>query len=241
MIWQRYFQRGIPPYLAKHYWWAYLWRWGVWFFDHPLIINLILLGQYNKLVDATLETISVPVVRALQLTSVYGQFTPRLHQHLQGTEELHLADVAAIQLAISHRKLDNNTTGPICHLAQMNATRLGYQDKSFDLICIYFLLHELPPSERIQVLRECLRLLAPGGQLIITEYHEDHGRHWLHKNPLTRWLLGQLEPFLPEFWRLPLGKTLSEISREQDKEIALLTEHGFLKDFYRVVSMTLHA
>lgn len=38
-----------PECLARHYWWTYLWRVGVWFFDHQPMINIILFGQYRIL------------------------------------------------------------------------------------------------------------------------------------------------------------------------------------------------
>ena len=50
----RHFLDGIPVYLARHYWWAYLWPAAVWFFDHQPIINAILFGQYGKLMRATM-------------------------------------------------------------------------------------------------------------------------------------------------------------------------------------------
>jgi len=48
----RYFLDGTPLYLARHYWWAYLWPVADWFFDHQPIINVILVGQYRKLMRA---------------------------------------------------------------------------------------------------------------------------------------------------------------------------------------------
>ncbi|MEX0916084.1 MAG: hypothetical protein WDZ60_09335, partial [Wenzhouxiangellaceae bacterium] len=44
---------AIPDYISGHYRWAYLWRPGVWFFDHMPIINCIVFGQYRKMVEAT--------------------------------------------------------------------------------------------------------------------------------------------------------------------------------------------
>jgi len=38
----RQFLHAMPEYLARYYWWACLWRWGIWFFDHQPIINAIL-------------------------------------------------------------------------------------------------------------------------------------------------------------------------------------------------------
>ena len=75
----RFFMRGVPFYLARHYWWAYLWRPAIWFFDHQPIINAILFGQYKRLMNTTLEKLSdANLDSTLQLTCVYGQFIPKL-------------------------------------------------------------------------------------------------------------------------------------------------------------------
>lgn len=75
----RRFLDGTPLYLARHYWWAYLWSVGVWFFDHQPIINAILFGQYKKLMLATLGRLAnAPTKSVLQLTCVYGELTPKL-------------------------------------------------------------------------------------------------------------------------------------------------------------------
>ncbi len=65
----RYFLDGAPVYLARHYWWAYLWPAAVWFFDHQPIINAILFGQYKKLMRATMARLdNAPKDSVLQLT-----------------------------------------------------------------------------------------------------------------------------------------------------------------------------
>ncbi|MCF7821522.1 MAG: hypothetical protein K9M17_03650, partial [Mariprofundaceae bacterium] len=93
----QYFLDGIPDYLARHYWWAYLWPRSVWFFDHQPIINAILFGQYRKLMDATIERLKeAPLHRTLQLTCVYGSLTPNLIGQL--STPLHITDAATVQL-----------------------------------------------------------------------------------------------------------------------------------------------
>lgn len=48
--------------------------WGVWLFDRQPIINAILFGQYNKLLNKTLALVGTgPDMRLLQLTCVYGK------------------------------------------------------------------------------------------------------------------------------------------------------------------------
>ncbi len=74
-----YFLDGVPVYHARHYWWAYLWRPAIWFFDHQPIINTILFGQYQRLLEQTMACLKDrPAGRFLQLTCVYGSLTPTL-------------------------------------------------------------------------------------------------------------------------------------------------------------------
>ena len=65
------FLEGLPEHLVHYYWWAYLWRWGIWFFDHQFVINAILYGQYDKLLKKTLAHVEAkPAAKILQLTCV---------------------------------------------------------------------------------------------------------------------------------------------------------------------------
>jgi len=101
----RYFMDGVPEYLARHYWWAYLWRAGVWFFDHQVVINAILLGQYRCLMTEILRRLDEGHVKnVLQLTCAYGELTSKLIEHT-GWNRLHLADVAPIQLKLARSKM----------------------------------------------------------------------------------------------------------------------------------------
>ena len=97
------FLDGVPEYLARYYWWAYLWPWSIWFFDHQPIINAILFGQYDRLLKKTLAKIETkPEAKILQLTCVYGKLTPSL---LSSTgNEIYLCDAADGQLQLARRK-----------------------------------------------------------------------------------------------------------------------------------------
>lgn len=227
----RRFMDGIPVYLARHYWWAYLWRLGVWFFDHQPIINAILFGQYRNLMETSLRFIgNQPAGRILQLTCVYGAFTPRLVKQLRG-RRLHLADVAPIQLQLAHSK----TNDPAClELARMDAECLGYQDNVFDRAIIFFLFHELPDDVRARAMKECMRVLAPGGRLLVTEYGPLPGRHPLYRFLPSRWLIKRLEPFLDGFWHEDLSAQLSRQAAVFGKQICAIEQQDFFSGFYRV-------
>ncbi|MGV8933503.1 MAG: hypothetical protein ACOH1I_02720 [Gallionellaceae bacterium] len=101
-LWQRYLD-GNPEYIARHYWWAYLSPVGVWFFSHHTIINFILFGQYPQILNAlTARLATANCGRTLQLTCAYGALTQTLAQY---SEELHINDIALIQLHVAKKSL----------------------------------------------------------------------------------------------------------------------------------------
>ena len=57
-------------------------------------------------------------------------------------------------------------------LARLRSDRLPFRDGSFELIACLGLLEHLPPSSRRATLRECARVLAPGGLLALTLNNE---------------------------------------------------------------------
>jgi len=226
----RHFQDGIPWYLARHYWWAYLWSAAVWFFDHQPIINAILFGQYRKLMQTTLSRLEqAPKKPVLQLTCVYGELTPKLVKILQ-PNALHITDVAMIQL-----RLAGNKSPKAClQSTRMNAESLGYKQDVFSTIILFFLLHEMPPEARINTLSECMRTIMPGGTVLLTEYAPLPTQHCLYRFPPFRWLLTTLEPFLASFWQLDLESQLRELAAMHGKNISLHWSKSIFSGFYRV-------
>lgn len=226
--WRRYLD-GTPEYLARHYWWAYLSPAGVWFFSHHTIINLILFGQYRRILDAlTSRLTSAPCGRMLQLTCAYGELTPALANF---TDELHLNDAALIQLRVAQQSLAKKHRSAF--LTRMNAETLSYASHSFDTVVIFFLLHELPATARQRALNETLRVLKTGGRLLIVEYAPNFGRHFLHHAP-WRWLLEYLEPFLKDFWHSNLSEQLVSYAEQHNKKLIHVGTTTLFGSFYRV-------
>ncbi|HEB86130.1 MAG TPA: class I SAM-dependent methyltransferase [Gammaproteobacteria bacterium] len=232
-IW-RYFLDGMPAYLARHYWWAYLWQPAIRFFDHQPIINAILFGQYQRLLDQTLACLKrCPGGRLLQLTCVYGKLTPVLMQSMDG-EPLYLVDVAPQQLQHSRAKSGGESRYQLLP-ARMNAEYLALAEHSFATVLIFFLFHEMPPEARQRTLDETLRIIQQDGRLVITEYGPLPRTHWLYRFWPSRWLITRLEPFLDGFWREDLAAILQERAQQQGKGVKQIEEYRFFNDFYRVV------
>jgi len=232
-IW-RHFLDAHPEYLARHYWWAYLWRFGVWFFDHQPIINAILFGQYRALKTQTLDACMTdrPKGRLLQLTCVYGNLTPSLIKSMKG-DDLYLMDVADVQLGATREKLNDKGKSRLL-TTRMNAEHLAYCDDAFSSVLIFFLLHELPPAAREHTLDETLRVLQPGGRLVITEYAQYPRQHFLCRWWPIRILLLHLEPFLDDFWHQNLFAMLSHHAKTYNKTLRQVDEFHCFSDFYRV-------
>ncbi|MCM1513301.1 MAG: rhodoquinone biosynthesis methyltransferase RquA [Oxalobacter formigenes] len=189
---------NTPDYLHRVYWWAYEHPLAVRFWDRGFLINLILLGNYNRLAEAVLEEFPNPVTGTmLQISNAYGQLVPRLQQRLGERACFDLVDILPVQLEKTRRKLawpDERIRMFAC-----DATALPCADNSYDQALMFFLPHELPEPERRKALAEALRVTRPGGKLVLAEFHLPHPLH-----PLKWWqrlVFGLFEPFAMDMWR----------------------------------------
>ncbi len=187
----------IPHYLTETYWWAYIHPRAVRFFDRMVAVNLILFGNYRRLRNAVLAALPPRLTgKTLQVACVYGDFTPKVASKLAPGATLDVVDVVPIQLENLRRKLP--ASAPV-KLFQRNSAALGFESATYDQAIVFFLLHEQPEAVRRQTLAEVLRVLRPGGRLVIVDYHRPH---WF--NPLRllmRPLLARLEPYALDLWR----------------------------------------
>lgn len=195
---------AIPRYLEDVYWWAYVRPTAVRLLDRTWLVNLYLCGQYNRLCDAVLQEFVPAVGKTLQVSCCYGNLTPRLFEHMSeriGT--LDVVDVLPVQIENLKRKLPSKAAAAL-HI--MDAAALRFPDDSFEQVLLFFLLHEQPQEYRERTVREALRVLKPGGTIIIVDYGTPSLWH-----PL-RYLLvpffGWLEPTAKNLWRRELADIL---------------------------------
>lgn len=188
---------AIPEYLERNYWWAYLNPKCVEFFEHQWIVNVILWGNFSLLRDLALAEMGTEIGgRTLQIACVYGNFTPMLAQRLAAGARLDVVDIAPIQLTNLRRKIEPD---PNLHLHHQDAAHLRFPDGSFDQAVLFFLLHELPADVRTKALSEALRVIAPGGKLVIVDYHRPGPLH-PHRYVMPPIFL-TLEPFALDLWQ----------------------------------------
>jgi len=187
----------IPRYLTQAYWWAYVHPNAVRAFERDWLVSLILFGNYDRLRDAALAELGEIVTgQTLQVACAYGTFTPQLQRRLHPDASLEVVDILPIQLRNLATKLKPD---PRVVLRQGDSAALACADASYDQLILFFLLHEQPAAIRRATLAEAMRVVRPGGKVVIVDYH----RPALF-NPirlLMRLVFATLEPYAIDLWR----------------------------------------
>ena len=102
------------------------------------------------------------------MACVYGNLTPRLRQRLAPDASLDVVDILPIQLKNLRRKLPADER---VALLQGDSSSLACADASYDQVLLFFLLHEQPEHVRRATLAEAMRVVRPGGKIVIVDYH----------------------------------------------------------------------
>lgn len=191
----------VPGYLSQVYWWAYVHPRAVYLFERQWLVNLILWGNFARLRDAALDALGPPPVagRTLQIACVYGNLTARLAERLAPDAALDVVDVLPVQLDNLRRKLGSASRVGLIH---GDASALRIDSASYDRALLFFLLHEQPLDVRRATIAEALRVVKPGGKLVIVDYHAPVPRHPLRG--FMRGVLRRLEPFALDLWAHPV-------------------------------------
>jgi len=188
--------QGIPHYLRQVYWWAYVHPRAVRLFERDWLVNLILFGNYARLRDAALAEMGATVGgRTLQVACVYGDLTVELHRRLEADARLDVVDILPIQLKNLGSKLPPDERVTLVH---GDSSLLACPDASYDQVLLFFLLHEQPRHVRSSTLAEAVRVVRPGGKIIVVDYHRPVPWHPLR--PLMRAVFRRLEPFAMDLW-----------------------------------------
>jgi ubiquinone/menaquinone biosynthesis C-methylase UbiE len=185
-----------PHYLEKVYWWAYVHPKAVAVFERDWLVSAILFGNYGRLRDAALADLGGEVRgHTLQVACAYGNLTTHLQRRLAADSRLDVVDILPIQLSNLDSKLPPD---PRVALLHGDASSLAFEDASYDQVLLFFLLHEQPEDVRRETLAEAMRVVRPGGKVVIVDYHRPSRWHVLR--PLMRLVFRTLEPFAMDLW-----------------------------------------
>lgn len=196
---------AIPEYLSRTYTWAYLNDRTLPWLDRSLVVSAILWGNAGRLMKAAVAEFS-PGQRVLQAACVYGEFSPMLARQVGTEGALDVVDVAPIQIANVRRKF--------AKLPQASAHQADLTqplDKTYQGVCCFFLLHEVPEHQRARIVDNLLAAVEPGGKALFVDYHRPRRGHPLA--PLMNLVFRWLEPYAPSLLDVPI-ESLSARSSE---------------------------
>jgi ubiquinone/menaquinone biosynthesis C-methylase UbiE len=187
----------VPRYLEQIYWWAYVHPNAVHVFEREWLVNAILFGNYPRLRDDALADLGWLVQgRTLQMACVYGNLTAMLQRRLTPTAQLDVVDILPVQLKNLDDKLPADDRVTLIHC---DASALAAPDASYDQALLFFLLHEQPDHVRRATLAEAMRVVKPGGRIVIVDYHRPAA--WNPVRPLMWLVFRRLEPYAIDLWR----------------------------------------
>ena len=177
----------LPEYLRKTYTWAYLRPGSLRLLDNSLVVSAILWGNCRRLMRAAFDELR-PGQIVLQAACVYGDFSVELARRVGRQGRLDVIDVAPLQVENCRRKL-----------ADLPQARVRLADASnpgggpYEAVCCFFLLHEMPDSNKSAGVDGLLACVEPGGRVVFVDYHRPGRSHPLRAvmSLVFRWL----EPF----------------------------------------------
>ena len=182
----------LPNYITDVYHWAYVEPKNVEFFDSSSIMNLILFGNMNRLIKATLKEIK-PEQKVLQPATVYGNLILRLAKHIGAKGKLDVLDVTPIKVDCWKSKLADFTQANVYHADAGVST-----NEHYDVVNCFFLLREAPESKKKKIVNTLLESTTNSGKVVFIDYHKPCKFHplkllVLHINRI-------LEPFAESLW-----------------------------------------
>jgi ubiquinone/menaquinone biosynthesis C-methylase UbiE len=183
----------MPAYMQETYYWAYINPRNVKLLDREFVVRTILWQQHRKLQKLAFAEIQ-PGQSVLQPASVYGSFVPNLAAHIGHRGSLDVVDVTEVQVRSVGRKLRKFPHATVHH-----ANIVDFSKKPFDVVCCYFLLHEIPEDYKYKVVNLLLEKVDPGGKVVFVDYHKP--RWWHPLKLITSIVFDTLEPFAKSLWR----------------------------------------
>jgi SAM-dependent methyltransferase len=183
---------ALPDYLVEIYRWAYLSEGWRRILDRPLVVSAILWGNARRLMQSAVAELA-PGSHVLQTACVYGNFSQLLADQVGREGSLEVIDVAPLQVENCRRKLVGYPNAQVRVADAAVPTGATY-----DGICCFFLLHEVPEDYKRRIVDSLLSSVKPGGRVVFVDYHRPRPLHPLRAimSLVFRWL----EPFAPSLW-----------------------------------------
>ena len=201
------YYQDVPEYMTEVYDWCYVSPGRARLLDRNLVVKTLLFGNDQRLIRAYLDLIE-PGMKVWQVAHVYGDLLPRVADQVGPTGIFDVTDITPVQVEHGASKLAGR---PWARMFRHDAGSYCGEGRQYDLICSFFLLHEIPDAKKRQVLDHLLGLLPEGATLLLVDYHRPA---WWQP---VRWILkavnAWLEPFANALWEHELSHFASQPER----------------------------
>lgn len=160
---------------AAHVYPLYSTMWLIRLVDVQPVIAAILLFQYDRLVACIVTELRAMALQGQEVlitSCAFGNVIPRVAEASfdAGARSLRVVDIIDNELVHARAKLPQ-FDGQV-DFVRGDATAMGLPSASVAANVLFFLLHELNPDMKRQALAEATRVLAPGGKLLLAEFHK---------------------------------------------------------------------
>ncbi|WP_028449510.1 rhodoquinone biosynthesis methyltransferase RquA [Chitinibacter tainanensis] len=191
---QNPYYEGVPTYMTEVYDWAYVDPNWVRALDRNLVVKTLLFLNDQRLMRRYLAQLQ-PGQRVWQLAHVYGDLVQRAAEKVGPHGEFVLTDVTPIQIEHGSRKLKDMPWAKV-----IRSDAADYQPEGrFDVICSFFLLHEVPEQKKREIVEHMLAQLPDDGKLVFVDYHNP--ARWQPIRYILKLVNHYLEPFANALWQ----------------------------------------
>lgn len=199
---------GVPRYMTEVYDWAYVDPRWVQALDRNLVVRILLFLNDQRLMRAYLDEISAGM-KVWQVAHVYGDLVTRVADKVGPAGEFHLTDITPIQLEHGRNKLAGRGWAKVLRADAASFHGLG--GKAYDLICSFFLLHEVPEEKKFEIVDNILSQLPQGSKAVFVDYHNP--ARWQPVRYILQLVNRYLEPFADALWNKEIRHYASQADR----------------------------
>lgn len=169
---------------------------------YDLMNDLMSMGIHRLWKFFTLQTSGVRRgAKVLDIAGGTGDLTAKFADKIGPSGQIILADINPSMLNVGRDRLTDRGIVDNIHYVQANAEALPFPDNHFDVITIAFGLRNV--TDKDKALRSMLRVLKPGGQLLVLEFSKPddwlsnfYDRYSFSVLPrLGKWFTGDAESY----------------------------------------------
>ena len=163
------------------------------------------------------QQITQPIQDILDIGCSVGISTLALHRFYAQQENKPNQPIRTIGIDLSPYMLTvaqhRDTGREIVQWIHANAEATGLPDRTFDLVTLQFVIHELPRQATAAILQEALRLLRPGCYLAIVD-NNPHSAVIQNLPPVLFTLMKSTEPWSDDYYTFNVEAAMQSVGFE---------------------------